>query len=738
MRTTYKLEQNWLFGECTLNGEDLPTVSRWEKVSVPHVWNIDNPSQEAPRAYKYELNLETPDVDHQYFISFNAVAGVCRAWLNGKLLGEHRGGYACFRFNLNCAAQNGMNELIVLADNTRYDDIIPLGGDFNNYGGIYREVELILTGRTHFDLMYHGTSGVAIEVNPDGSVALESRLAGSLEGSTIQYTISDGNGICAQTSCLATTAETRLSVDRPRLWQGVSDPFLYTLNAKLRINDECADEVSFQFGFRSIQITPDRGFFLNGEHLLINGVCKHQDREGCACAPSQEELEEDMRLIREIGANAVRLSHYQHPRHMYDLCDREGLVVWAEIPMLGMPEGNEALLDNARQQLTELILQSKHHPSICFWGIQNEIAMLGEYFDMYRKTSSLNQLAKQLDSSRITVSANLYCVKNNSPLNHITEMVGYNQYYGWYYGEMDEFGPFFDQFHADNPQVPLGISEYGVDCSVTLHSADPRRKDYSEEFQCLFHETVYPAIRCRNFLWGSFIWNMFDFGSANRNEGGIKGRNCKGLVTFDRAIKKDAFYYYKAWWTQEPLVYIAGRRFAKRCGNVTTVKVYANVDQITLSVNSKTIATKQGGHVFIFENVPLVMGDNAISATGGGKSDEIVLIRVEQPENSYIYIDPNPGFNVANWFTLGQDQEDLFPVDRYSIMDEMAVLSKNEKVWSLLEHEIPQITRDPRSKMAQTMTLLNIINRISGQFEESYIIDLNRKLNAISKASSVM
>lgn len=733
MREIQKLYENWHMSAACVTDWSPDAVEQWEAVCIPHVWNKKDAAQEGARLYKRDLLLEQPGTQRQYFLAFDAVAGVCKAWLNGQLLGEHRGGYARFCFALGDAAKPGTNELLVLADNTHYDDLIPLGGDFNNYGGIYRDVELICVGQTHFDLLHYGTCGLNLTPAADGTVTVTARTAGATGQTQVEYTILHGDAPVARATCAADGAPVVLKVEHPILWNGQGAAHLYTCRARLLCGGSCVDEVALPFGFRSVAMTADKGFFLNGEHLLLRGVAKHQDFAGYGCAPGTEQLDQDMALIREIGANAVRLSHYQHPQYFYDLCDKEGLVVWAEIPMLTMQDGNDALQENACQQLTELILQCKHHPSICFWGIQNEIAMMGESLEMYRKTQALHALAKTLDASRITAGANLYCVKNNSQLNHITDMVGYNIYFGWYYGELEEYASFFDKFSADNPHVPLGVSEYGVDCSVTLHADTPRRKDYSEEFQCLYHETVYPMIRARTHLWGSFVWNMFDFGSAIRNEGGVKGKNCKGLVTFDRAVKKDAFYFYKAWWSNQPFVYLAGHRFEKRCAETTTIKVYSNLKEVTLTVNDKAVATKTGEHVFVFEHVPLCAGDNMICAYAQTEMDKIVLKRTAQPEQSYVYVDPNPEFNVKNWFTLEQSQDDLFPEGRYSIMDEMGALSENPQVWALLETEVPQITDNPRSRSMPSMTLLRIINRISGQFTEEFVKQLNSKLNAIAK-----
>lgn len=733
MSEQQKLHTNWWVSAACVSEEQQAGVGQWHAVSVPHVWNKDDAGQEGARLYKRELLLKQPCAERQYFLVFHAVAGVCKAWLNGQLLGEHRGGYARFCFALGDAAKPGVNELLVFTDNTRYDDIIPLGGDFNNYGGIYRDVELLCVGQTHFDLLHYGTCGLDITPASDGTVTVTARAAGMTGQAQVEYAVLQGDVTVAKAMGEADGAPLCLKVENPLLWNGQGAAHLYTCRARLLCGGVCVDEVALSFGFRSIEMTADTGFFLNGEHLLICGVAKHQDFAGYGCAPGEEQLDQDMALIKEIGANAVRLSHYQHPQYFYDLCDKEGLVVWAEIPMLTMQDGNEALQENARQQLTELILQSKHHPSICFWGIQNEIAMMGESLEMYRKTQELHRLAKALDPHRITAGANLYCVKNNSQLNHITDMVGYNIYFGWYYGEMEEYASFFDRFSADNPQVPLGVSEYGVDCSVALHAETPKRKDYSEEFQCLYHETVYPMIRMRTHLWGSFVWNMFDFGSAVRNEGGVKGKNCKGLVTFDRAEKKDAFYFYKAWWSEEPFVYLAGRRFEKRCAETTTIKVYSNLKEVALTVNGQAIDGKSGEHVFIFEKVPLCMGENVVCAYAEAARDKMVLNRTAEPEQSYEYIDPNPEFNVKNWFTMGQSQDDLFPEGRYSVMDEMGALGENKQVWALLEAEVPQITENARSRSMPSMTLLRIINRISGQFTEEFVKQLNSKLNAIAK-----
>lgn len=736
MRTTTMLLTGWQFGACPEwpQGGALPTVQDWADVTLPHVWNRDNPTEEGVRAYRRTVTLLDAGAPH--YLEFEAVAGRSAVWCNGVLLGEHRGGYSTFRVALQGAAHDGDNEILVLTDNRRSISVLPTGGDFNPFGGIYRAVRLIGTAAAHFDLLYHGTSGVLLRTGVQGTtgtVQLTARVVGAPATATVEYQLRDGDRLCATATVPAHAADATLRIEAPHLWQGRRDPHLYTCTARLLVEGQCTDEVTLPCGFRALELTPDRGFFLNGEHLKLCGVSKHQDRAGSACAMTSAELQQDMDLIAEIGANAVRLSHYQHPAEVYDLCDRMGFVVWAEIPLLALPDGDDALFANARDQLTELILQNLHHPAICFWGLQNEIAIFGETLEMYRKIEELQALARSLDDSRPTTLANLYCVKNQSQLNHISDMVGYNIYYGWYYGKLTDYGPFLDAFHRDNPTVPVGISEYGADCTTALHSDDPKVGDYSEEFQCVYHEAAYPAVRARDFVWGSFVWNMFDFASGIRSIGEVKGLNCKGLVTYDRATRKDAFYYYKAWWSQEPFVHLCGRRYARRCGEVTTVKVYSNQPSVTLYCNGTAFATLQGERVFCFENVPLQAGDTVLTAQAGEQRDTMTLTRVAVPEPSYHYDNPNPGFNVDNWFTMEQGEDELFPADRFSLMDEMCDLMASTEAWALLEAEIPRIISDPRSKRMPHMTLLRILNRVSGQFEEEFVKELNRKLNAIPK-----
>lgn len=732
MKKILAINEGWHFLQLESPAQTPPALppKNMQPVDLPHIWNREQPAASGCCLYQKEFAW---DGGHKHlFLAFDAVCGVARVFLNGVFLGEHRGSYSRFVLDATEVVRPG-NLLQVLADNTRVEDVNPLQGDFTYWGGISRGVSLIAADEAHFDLLHHGALGLEIlQAGADGVLHVNARVCGGTGGS-VEYTVEDDRGD-VQARCLrpADAPEAAISLPNPRLWQGQADPYLYRCTARLRLGEEICDEISLPFGFRSAAIDPEKGFLLNGQPLRLHGVARHNDCESGGGAPSEQQIQEDFALIREIGANAVRLSHYQHPQAVYDLCDQQGLVVWAEIPMLSMPQGNEGVVENACSQLTELILQNRHHPSICLWGVQNEIAMMGESLEMYANVKKLNALAHQLDSTRPTTSANLYSVKNASQLNFITDAVGYNIYFGWYYGEMKDYGEFFRKFHADNPSVPLCVSEYGVDCNPAYHSEAPECKDYTEEFQCLFHENAYAAIRADKQLWGSFVWNMFDFSSAIRDEGGIKARNCKGLVSYDRTLKKDAFYYYKACWSSEPFVHIAGRRFADRCGETTTIKVYSNQPRVSLRVNGQLFSILDGKTTFAFKHVPL-SEHTLIEAFAGSLLDRISLCRVAQPNPAYTYPKKGQGNRVTNWFRQQKAQVELFPEGRYSISDKIGDLLANPETAAILERELPAIVNNPRARSMGGMTLLRILDYNAESVSQQQALDVNALLNQIQK-----
>ena len=641
----------------------------WETVSLPHTWYREDDPYHGLVLYRRKLEVE--DGWKNAFLEFEGADQRCRVFVNGREIGEHKGAYARFRFPVpEAALKSGELRIEALLDNRVSADVSPNFGDFTIFGGLYRNVNLLVTSEDHFDYCYYGTDGViaraAVQDDGSGLLALEPHVCTEREDACIVYTLTGPKGELAAERTAPAKESVSLRVPEPKLWNGKKTPELYTLRAELQIDGETADEAEIRVGFRTVSMSPDDGLRLNGEHIKLCGVAKHQDRAGVFSAVSREQIDEDFALIREIGANAIRLSHYQHPQHTYDRCDEDGLLCWAEIPMLKMTE-NGALYANAEQQLIELILQNIHHPSIFCWGIQNEIGMFRDAPFMHEECRVLTALAKRLDPNRLVTAANLYNVKPASQLNAITDMVGYNLYFGWYYGEMPDYSKYLDNYHAQRPEMPLGISEYGVDCNVKLHSETPRVKDYSEEFQALWHETVYPVLQSKDYLWGSFIWNMFDFSSDRRSEGGVKYINGKGLVSHDRTLRKDAFYYYKAKWSAEPFVHLCARRFVKRCRETVDVKVYTNQNAVTLFVNGAERGTlsNNGNGTVLFRDVALEPGENRLKAVSGELADSLIFERVEIAEESYRLPEETSG-PVRNWFL---SDDDTVKEGYYSIMD---------------------------------------------------------------------
>lgn len=607
--------------------------------------------------------------------------------MNGQYVGEHKGGYSAFTFDItNQCRWMVDNEIAVLLDNRSFNQISPLAGDFTVFGGLYRDVSLSITEKSCFDRTFYGTNGIIVQAavaEKTGKIVVENHTL-HCENAQIAYTVKNAAGevVLEQTEPLQNRVE--LTVPHPALWCGKKAPVMYTLQAALFVDGKKPDETEVRFGFKTVSVDAQQGFFLNGEHLKIQGVAKHQDFGGVFCATTEEHLQQDLHDILEIGANSVRLSHYQHPQRMYELCDEAGLLVWAEIPMLKFLD-DEALFENACSQMKELIYQNMHHPSICFWGIQNEIAMFGESQAMYDRMQELGALVQRMDGTRLSACANLFCVKNDSALNTHTQAVGYNIYFGWYYGNMADNADFVDKFHQDNPNTPLGITEYGVDCNLAYHAYEPKVRDYSEEFQALYHETVYPIFRERPYIWGTYVWNMFDFSSEIRDEGGVRYKNCKGLVTYDRKVKKDAFYYYKAQWSDEPFVKIAESRFVNREREKITVKVYSNQPSVSITVNGVSHTADSNTGVFCFENIALQQGENKIIASAGVLTDQVVFHGVKEKDESYIFVDQNPGINVKNWFIDAVEEEKMFPTGMFSIREACNTIVESEQAIAAVE-----------------------------------------------------
>lgn len=695
----FEINTGWQFAKLPNVDIAAPdfTGAAWEMLNLPHTWYQDDDQYRGLAVYKKMVDADF-GADKCLFLEICAADHTVKAFAGDTELGSHKGGYSRVRFAIPAGCvKDGKIDLALYVDNSVTEEISPLAGDFTVFGGLYRGVNILVTERSHFDYTWHGTDGIivrtSVEENGNGVLCVEPHTIVE-DAAKVQYTVKNPDGSIAAQFEGSANAVQKAVIPSVRLWNGRKAPALYTLEAVLEVDGTVVDSMSITTGFRKVAIDPEKGFFLNDEPMRINGVAKHQDFAGCYSAVSEREIDRDFELIDEIGANAVRLSHYQHPQYTYEKCDKAGLVVWAEIPMLKMTE-NPALQENANQQMTELVLQNIHHPSICFWGVQNEISMFRDTDFIHENTKELYDLTKTLDSDRIVTCANLYPLKAKSGLNHLTDMVGYNIYFGWYYGRMEDYGPYLDGLHTDLPNMPLGVSEYGVDCATWLHSENPLVKDYSEEFQALFHETVYPIIQSKSYLWGSFIWNLFDFSSSRRDEGGQKFINAKGLVSFDRKTKKDAFYYYKAKWSDAPFLHIREKRFVKRCCDAVDIKVYTNLSQVDLMLpNGENVTVENDGNCcVVFPDIPLGEGATTFTVTaesdGNRFTDSVTFEKVSEVEESYALPDSGAGTTVQNWFL---SEEDIDTDSYFSLKDRAEDILENEQAHAVFKKYLPALT----------------------------------------------
>ena len=640
MRTTINLNENWRF-------TGLAGVTT--EIDLPHTWNaIDG--QDGGNDYKrgecqYDKTFARPAFDPEtecVYLVFHGVNASARVILNGREVCTHDGGYSTFRKEITAWLQD-KNALTVYVDNGVNDRVYPQKADFTFYGGIYRDVELLIVNKHHFDLDYYGGPGIQVSAKPiegyqKGTVKVETWH--NAEGA-VAVSLLDADGVEVASG---TGNPVELVIDNVRLWNGRKDPYLYTAVASLLVDGEKTDEIRTRFGVRDFHYHSKTGFYLNGKSYPLRGVSRHQDRKGVGNAITREMHREDMDIICDIGANTIRLAHYQHDQYFYDLCDERGMVVWAEIPYISehMPNGRE----NTISQMKELIVQNYNHPSIVCWGVSNEITIsTKDNADMLDNHRVLNDLCHKMDATRFTTLA---CYAMCGPFNkvaHITDTVSWNLYLGWYVPGMwlnDVWMRFFNTVYPDRC---LGYSEYGCEGMPNLHSSHPRRGDHTEEYQAKYHEFMLKCFERNPYMWATHVWNMFDFAADARDQGGEPGMNHKGLVTFDRKTKKDSFWLYKAWWSDEPFVHICSKRFEDRTENTITVKVYSNQNEVTLYVNGDKLETQYGSHVFTFR-VPM-RANTVVKATSGELGDEATFRKVSKPNPAYTLKDT--GDKGANW-----------------------------------------------------------------------------------------
>ena len=711
-------------------------------VTLPHTWNAED-GQDGGNDYwrgtaEYRKTFFKPEIapGEKVFLSVDGAAMTADVVLNGKALKHHEGGYSTFRVDLTDALQEE-NELKISVDNSVNDHVYPQKADFTFYGGIYRDVSLIITSAEHFELERDGSNGIHVipQVRlPSKDVQLIIRTW-ETGGEKVLLEIPTANGKEVLTADVSGGFTSNIiTLKNARLWDGVKDPYLYTVTATLfDKNGQAVDAVSTRFGCRSFSMDPEKGFFLNGRPYLLRGVSRHQDRKGKGNALSYEDHAEDMAVIREIGANTVRLAHYQHAQEFYDLCDENGLIVWAEIPYISehMPNGRE----NTLTQMRELVTQCANHPSIVCWGLSNEITAAGEVSeDLYENHRLLNELCHDMDPTRPTVMAHAFMLEKESPLIPMADLASYNLYFGWYLGELQQNEAFFDEYHAMFPDRVIGFSEYGADANVKFHTSAPEKGDYSEEYQCVYHEHLLKMIEARPYLWATHVWNLFDFAADGRDEGGKKGENQKGLVEFDHKTKKDAFYLYKAAWSNEPFVHLCGKRYVDRAEDETEIKVYSNQPSVMLCKDGEVIGTQEGSRVFVFR-VPIEK-EHVITAISGVLKDEMTIVRAAE-ENPDYYIRKK---TVVNWF----DREDYDPTC-FSIKDTMGALSQNPQTAAILGRMMERMTasrgdvaksanNNPNlKKMMAGLSLESLIKQAGDSVPAEMIKSLNNALQKIKK-----
>ena len=745
------INTGWQFTKDVIpvqEGTSVLSQGSWENVDLPHTWNGED-GQDGGNDYhrgtclyaKKITRAELGDAPVVY-LEFEGANSSATLYVNGKEACHHDGGYSTWRVNVTDLLADE-NEVVVAVDNAANEHVYPQMADFTFYGGLYRSVNVIGVSETRFDLDYYG--GPAIMVTPkeegqNASVEVQVFVTEARDGDELTYTIWDGTKMVASKTVSAEETKADFVIENVHLWNGKKDPHLYTAEVLLTRGKETLDARSTRFGCRSYSIDPEKGFILNGERYPLHGVSRHQDRPKKGNALDRKDHEEDIDLILEMGANTIRLAHYQHDQYFYDLCDEKGLVIWAEIPYISkhLPKGRE----NTISQMTELITQNYNHPCIVVWGLSNEITMGGsEDPDLLENHRILNELCHRMDPTRLTTMAVVSMCSMDAQYIKIPDVISYNHYYGWYGGTTDMNGEFFDAFHAKYPSIPIGMSEYGCE-ALNWHTSNPMQGDYTEEYQAYYHEELIKQLFTRDFIWATHVWNMFDFAADSRAEGGENGMNHKGLVTFDRKYKKDSFYAYKAWLSEDPFVHICGKRYVDRVEDVTKVTVYSNQPEVELFVNGESLGKQTSKEHFFYFQVPN-KGESILTAMAGACTDASIIRKVEVFNEAYRLKEEG---EVLNWFDIEM------PEGYYNINDAISDIMKAPEGQAFIGQLLKGMMQAGGEKTAESAgvdgeglmkmlgafsvkRMLNLMGTAGGgkKFTKEELLDLNAKLNQIKK-----
>jgi beta-galactosidase len=748
MRNIININENWKF---IREDAGLPAEypGMWQTVDLPHTWNAVDGNDGNGSYYRgkcwYAKTFETPKQPlkgGRVFVEILAASSEATVYVNGTEVIYHEGGYSTFRADVtDLCKENGENLLVVACTNEPTDRVYPQQADFTFYGGLYRGVNIISVPDAHFNLEYYGGPGIMVTPKPTecggATFEIEAFVKNADENFTVQYTILDEEGLeVAYASRPASAPKTTIFLPDAQLWD-FENPYLYTVVAELLRRNEVYDEIDTRVGVRSFSVDPQKGFYLNGVLTPLRGVARHQDRMYIGNALEAEEHYDDACIIKELGANTIRLAHYQHNQYFYDACDELGFAIWAEIPFISVMSKNPVAHENCRQQMKELIIQNYNHPSIMFWGLSNEILIGGISEQLVENHKDLNALVRELDSTRLTTIAHVSFTPTDGPMHRITDLESYNHYFGWYGGKLEQNGPWLDKFHAENPDIPIGISEYGCEGIMTYHSPNPKVKDYSEDYQAVYHEHMCKVLDERPWVWGTHLWNMFDFGCAARDEGGVAGRNNKGLVCMDRKTKKDAYYICKSYWNPEPMVYLCGKRYAQRAGDVREIKVYTNQPSVQLYCNGTLVGEQEAvDHICRFD-VTMSEGYNLFLAVAGSVKDTMTIEKVEaEPEIYTLPVEDDGSDGAANWFTaMGSVELDdgpmEFPEGKLSIKSTMGQIHRNPEAWAIVDKMMggKMNPEHPMWNMVENFNM-EMLMGMGGDVPEAALKAINKQLNA--------
>ncbi len=749
MRNIKVINGGWLF---TKDAKSAPATlpADWTQLDLPYTWNGKDGQDGGNDYYRgtcyfaKEIKADDmPEGDVKY-LQFEGVNSSCVVYWNNKEITKHDGGYSTFRVEIKDIKD--INLLVVAVDNSANDRVYPQQADFTFYGGIYRDVSLIGVNKNHFDLDYYGSPAIMVTPKIKGADAeIEIKTFFKNDDCKVRYEIiADGEVIATKED----DDDAEFEIKNVHLWDGLKDPYLYTAKATLICDGEEVDEVSTRFGCRTFEIDPNKGFILNGREYPLRGVSRHQDRPDVGNALTPEMHKEDLQLILEMGANTIRLAHYQHSQVFYDLCDEAGLVLWAEIPYISshMPTG----YDNTISQMKELVIQNYNHPAIVVWGLSNEITIAGSNPNLIKNHKDLNELVHELDKTRLTTIAAVSMCDINDEYLHISDVLSYNHYFGWYGGDTSMNGPWFDDFHKKYPNKAIGLSEYGCE-ALDWHTSTPTQGDYTEEYQAYYHEELIKQIAERPYLWATHVWNMFDFAADARAEGGENGMNHKGLVTFDRKYKKDSFYAYKAWLASEPVLHLCGKRYVDRVEDVTKVTVYSNQPEVELFANGVSVGKQtKGKYPFFYFDVKNEV-TTELKVVAGDLTDTATINKVDTPNEAYVMKEEG---QVINWFEISTPDGRLSINNTIGdimstfggkiVMIKFLMMLKDsagggkkkddgeEKKGNMLSgfKVTPAMLKNIYG-MAKGFTIKRVFSMLGGSFTKEQILELNAKLNKV-------